>query len=274
MSNTASPAVQRPRDLRLYAGLAIFAVALCAALAPGLFTAQNPLDNDLLSALKPPSAAHPFGTDNIGRDIWSRVVHGASISLSMGLVATAISVSFGALLGLGAGLARPFGRKIAGGLIDILFAFPDLLLALMLLTALGSGPANTAIAIGLSGIPGFARLMQAEVLRLRGSGFIASSATLGIGARAVLLRHLLPNAVGPVIVLGSLFVGKAILYSSALSFLGLGPDRPAPEWGLMLSDAQLYLSIAPWMAIAPGAAIMIVVAASVLVARALRGEKA
>lgn len=259
-------------DMRIVIGLFIFGLFALAALAPQLFTSFDPLSANPLDALKAPSGAHLFGTDNIGRDLWSRIIHGARTSMGMGVGALLISAGVGILLGSIAGLAGKRIDAALNGCFDILFAFPDLLLALLMITILGTGSFNTMLAIGIGGIPGFARVLRGEIIRLRQSAFVESSTALGVSRARVIGRHILPNAIGPVAVLASLYVGKAIIYSSALSFLGLGPARPTPEWGLMLADSQLYLTIAPWFAIFPGAAIMLAAVGSVLLARGLRAS--
>lgn len=262
----------RMPDTRIVIGLSIFGLFALAALAPQLFTGFDPLSANPLDALKAPSGAHLFGTDNIGRDLWSRIIHGARTSMGMGVGALLISAGVGILLGSIAGLAGKRIDAALNGCFDILFAFPDLLLALLMITILGTGSFNTMLAIGIGGIPGFARVLRGEIIRLRQSAFVESSTALGVSRARVIGRHILPNAIGPVAVLASLYVGKAIIYSSALSFLGLGPARPTPEWGLMLADSQLYLTIAPWFAIFPGAAIMLAAVGSVLLARGLRAS--
>lgn len=258
------------RNPYLLGGVTILGVLVLAALFPHLFSSIDPLEADPLNALQPPSAINWMGTDNIGRDIWSRVIAGTRTSIGMGLGATLIAAGIGTLLGVLAGLAGKKLDSILNGLFDVLFAFPDLLLALLMITVLGTGSFNAMLAIGLGGIPGFARMMRGEIISIRHSSYIESSTALGVSRHKVIVKHIIPNAIGPVAVLASLYVGKAIIYSSALSFLGLGPDRPTPEWGLMLADAQLYLGLAPWVAVFPGGAIMIAAIGSVLLARGLQ----
>jgi len=254
----------------LVTGAAILLAFVLPAVMPHFFASFDPLETDPLGALQAPGLAHLLGTDNLGRDIWSRIVHGARTSIGMGTGATLIAAGIGTVLGVGAGLAGKRIDAALNGFFDVLFAFPDLLLALLMITVLGTGSLNTMLAIGIGGIPGFARMMRGDVIRIRQSGFVEASITLGVSPRLTAWRHVIPNAIGPVAVLASLYVGKAIIYSSALSFLGLGPERPTPEWGLMLADSQLYLAMAPWVAIFPGIAIMLATIGSVLLARGLR----
>lgn len=253
----------------------IWGMLLLAAVAPQLFTSLDPIQSNPVKALKPLGAeGHLLGTDYLGRDVWARVVHGARSAMAMGLGATAIALVGGMLLGLAAGLGGKRLDDILNGCFDVLFAFPDLLLALLMITMLGAGSFNALLAIGIAGIPPFARLMRGEIRRIRNSEFVVSSVALGVPKGSIVLRHIIPNALGPVVVLASLFVGRAIIYGASLSFLGLGPARPTPEWGLMLADSQLYLGIAPWLAIFPGVAITLAAAGSVIFARALRRTEA
>lgn len=255
----------------LVAGVAILSLLSLVAVCPQLFTGIDPLRTSPLAALKPIGTPdHWLGTDYLGRDIWSRIVHGSRTGMMMGVGAMAIAVFFGSILGAWAGLSGRRMDAALNGSFDVMFAFPELLLALLMITMLGAGSFNAMLAIGIGGIPSFARMMRGEIRRIRFSGFIESSTALGVPRATNIRRHMLPNAIGPTVVLASLFVGRAIIYGASLSFLGLGPARPTPEWGLMLADAQLYLGMAPWVAIFPGAAIMLAATGSVLLARGLR----
>ena len=260
------------RKLLLFGGC-IWGLLLLAALAPQLFTALDPIQSNPIKALKPlGTEGHLLGTDYLGRDVWGRLVHGARLATAMGLGATAIALVGGIILGLIAGLGGRRLDTLLNGCFDVLFAFPDLLLALLMITMLGAGSFNALLAIGIAGIPSFARMMRGEIRRIRNSEFVISSVALGVSKSDLVLRHIIPNALGPVVVLASLFVGRAIIYGASLSFLGLGPARPTPEWGLMLADAQLYLGMAPSLAIFPGIAITLAAAGSVILARAMRSS--
>ncbi len=249
----------------------IWGALVLAALFPALFTGYDPLQSNPIAALKPiGTEGHLLGTDYLGRDVWARLVYGARSAIGMGLGAMAIAATVGVLLGLLAGLGGKWLDNLLNGLFDILFSFPDLLLALLMITMLGAGSLNALVAIGIAGIPSFARLMRGEIRRIRNSEFVQSSVALGVPRFTNIWRHIIPNALGPVAVLASLFVGRAITYGASLSFLGLGPARPTPEWGLMLADAQLYLSMAPGLALFPGLAITLAAAGSVLFARSIR----
>lgn len=261
---------RRLAHVELIIGLVIVVALALLAIAPGLFTSQNPLQTNYAAVLARPSAAHLLGTDNLGRDTWSRIVYGARASLEAGFGATVISVVVGSAFGVAAGVSGKVGDTILGRIIDVLFAFPSLLLALMAVVMLGTGEVNVMVAIGIADIPGFARIMRGEIFRLRNRPFVKSAIALGVPRRTVLWRHTLPNAVGPLLVLGTVNVGTSIIWISALSFLGLGTAPPQPEWGQMLSDAQLYLGVAPWVAIFPGIFIMLSVLGFGMVGRGLQ----
>ncbi|WP_449396067.1 ABC transporter permease [Devosia riboflavina] len=233
------------------AGLILVFMAVCAV-APGFVAPYDPYAPDLLASLKPPSTAHIFGTDQLGRDIFSRVVHGASYSLYIGLCATALAVAAGILIGLSAGVAGGFIDLALMRVIDVLLAFPGLLMSMAVVAFLGTGVTNILIAIAIASIPGYARIVRAQVMVVRTSGYVEAARVLGQPPMRTLLRHILPNTVGPLIVLSTLGIGSAILQSAALSYLGLGPKAPTPEWGLMLSEGQGYLRRGWWVGIFPG----------------------
>lgn len=254
--------------------LAVLLVALVvlAAVAPTLLSGQDPLRGVPADKLTGPSGAHPFGTDQLGRDVLARVVHGASLSLRATLVAVAFALVVGGLAGLLAGFLCGWVDAVLMRVVDVVLAIPALLLSLALVTALGFGTVQIALAVGIASVAGFARLMRAEVLRVRTSVYV--EAARGVGARwwTVLGRHVLPNARGPVVVLATLELGTAILAVSSLSFLGYGAPAPAPEWGALVADGRNYLASSWWLTTLPG----LVVAATVLsvnrIARALDGE--
>lgn len=235
----------------LLAGLILAFMAVCAV-APGFVAPYDPYAPDLLASLKPPSAAHIFGTDQLGRDIFSRVVHGASYSLYIGLCATALAVAAGIVIGLSAGVAGGFIDLALMRVIDVLLAFPGLLMSMAVVAFLGTGVTNILIAIAIASIPGYARIVRAQVMVVRTSGYVEAARVLGQPPMRTLMRHILPNTVGPLIVLSTLGIGSAILQSAALSYLGLGPKAPTPEWGLMLSEGQGYLRRGWWVGIFPG----------------------
>jgi len=207
------------------------AAVTVAAFAPGLLSAVDPLRAIPSAKLSEPSWQHPFGTDQLGRDLFSRVVHGAGLSLGAALIAVSVGLVAGTLVGLVAGFLRGWVDGLLMRAVDVLLAIPALLLSLALVTALGFGTVKVAIAVGITSIAACARIMRSEVLRVRESAYIEAATAGGARRSRVLLRHLLPNAGGPVLVLGTLEIGTAILAVSALSFLGYGAVPPTPEWG-------------------------------------------
>ena len=244
----------------LVAPLAFVLLLVAAAAVPHWFTALAPDAVDTDAILLPPGLAHWFGTDQLGRDVFTRVVHGTSQSLGIGLGATLIGCAGGVLLGTAAGLAPPILQRLLVRLIDILLAFPEILLALLIIAVLGRGPTNTLLAVGLSSIAGYARLVRSQVLRVWQSGYVEHAVSLGEATPAIIARHVVPNAIRPLVVLATIGVGNAVLSASALSFIGLGVVPPAAEWGALLADGRNFLDTAPWISFLPAT----VVAASVI----------
>ena len=247
--------------------LGVFALLVVAAVAPSLLAPQSPLASDPANSFAGPSAEHWLGTDQLGRDQFSRLVHGARYSILLGIGATLIGLTGGIVLGVVAGYARGTWDRAITRLLDVLLAFPDVLVALVTITVLGPGEWSLIWAVGLGRIPGSARLVRGEVLRVRETGFVRSGIGLGLSPARLVVRHVLPNSLGPVLVHAVLGVGVSIIFGASLSFLGLGAVPPTPEWGLMLSEARQYLSIAPWVAIWPGLLITITVVSITVVGR-------
>ncbi len=245
---------------------------LVAAFGPGLFASGDPLTGTPSQAFRPPGAAHWFGTDELGRDLYVRVVHGAALSLKATLIAVAVALVAGGLLGLLAGFAGRWIEDVIMRFVDVLLSIPALFLSLALVTALGYGTVKVAVAVGVASVATFARVMRAEVLRVRQAVFVEAARSCGVRWYGVLARHVLPNAIGPVLVLATLDFGTAILAVSALSFLGYGAPPPAPEWGTLIADGRNYLANAWWMTALPGLAIAATVLATNRIARALDGE--
>jgi peptide/nickel transport system permease protein len=234
----------------------VLLVGLAAILAP-LIAPFDPADMGVGPSLAPPSPAHLFGTDTFGRDIFSRVLHGAQSSLTVGLVAVAIEATFGVLLGLIAGYYGGWIDGVLMRIIDVLLAFPGILLALAIVSVLGISLTNLMIAVGIGGIPSFARLIRGSTLTVKENLYVTVARSIGARDRAMIARHILPNVASPIIVYATLRVAFAIIATSSLSFLGLGAKPPSPEWGVMLSDGREFLRIAPWVTTFPGLAIMI-----------------
>ena len=246
--------------------LALIAVALLApVLAPHDPVKINPPDG-----LKPPGKEFWFGTDQFGRDVFSRVIWGARISLRIGVIAVLISVGGGVPLGLAAGYYGGWLDLAIMRLIDLMLAFPGILLALVVVTILGPGLSNVMLAVGIYGIPSYARVVRGSVLVVRGQPFIEAAEAVGCPTIRVVARHLLPNVVAPIIVLSSLNVAGAILTSAALSFLGLGAQPPTPEWGALLNAGRDWVRDAWWLTTFPGLAIMLTVLAINMLGDGLR----
>ena len=241
------------------AGLAIVVIfALMAVVTPLLHEYDAKTDSNLTARLKPPSQEHLFGTDSLGRDILVRVLHAARISLGLGVSSVAVAAVVGALLGLVAGYAGGRTDLVIMFCMDILLAFPGTLLAIAIVAMIGPGLRNSLLAISLVAIPIYARISRGAVLELREQEFVTAARGLGGGDRRVLLRHILPNSLPPLIVQTTLAIAFAILEAAALGFLGLGAQPPTPEWGAMLADSYKYFTSGSWWVFFfPGAAIML-----------------
>ncbi|MCW2255621.1 peptide/nickel transport system permease protein [Providencia alcalifaciens] len=262
------------RYLFKYGGLwlpaLIVAILFLAMFFPTWFTHYAPDEVDLTAILQPPSAQHWFGTDQLGRDVYSRVVYGTSLSLSIGLGATLIACIGGILLGNAAVLAPNFIKHPLVRLLDIMLAFPDLLLALLVIAVLGRGPENTMLAVGVAAIAGYARLVRSQVLLVKSSGYVEHAVALGTPAARIIFRHIIPNTLRPLVILATIGVGHAVLAASALSFLGLGVTPPVAEWGALLADGRNYLDIAPWVSLMPATVIALSVIVITLLGRKIQ----
>jgi peptide/nickel transport system permease protein len=241
------------------AGLAIVCgIVLVAVLAPLVHHYDPKTDSSLGDRLQPPSGAHPFGTDSLGRDNLVRVVHAARVSLGLGVSSVVVAAVLGSLLGLVAGYAGQRVDLVLMFCMDIMLAFPSTLLAIAIVAMIGPGLRNSLLAISTVAIPIYARIARGAVLELRDQEFVTAARGLGGSARRVLLGHILPNALPPLIVQTTLAIAFAILEAAALGFLGLGAQPPTPEWGAMLADSYKYFaSGAWWVFVFPGAAIML-----------------
>jgi peptide/nickel transport system permease protein len=246
-------------------GLLVVAAAFGPALAP-----YDPNQVDVLGRLQPPSGAHPFGTDELGRDVLSRVLVAARLSLVVGAVAVGIALTVGVVLGLVAGFYGRWVDDVTMRMMDVLFAFPAILLAIAILAVLGPGVTNAMIAIGIVYTPIFARITRASVLSVREEVYVRAARSLGVGDVRLLRLHVLPNVSAPIIVQTSLSLAFAILSEAALSFLGLGIQPPDPSWGRMLFEARGFVQQAWWMGVFPGAAIFLTVLSFNVIGDALR----
>lgn len=267
--------VARPRVGRivaLSAAGAVLAVVALAAVSPGLLATHDPLLTDVRATLQPPSAAHLFGTDQSGRDVYSRVVHGAARSVGIGLLATGLALVVGVVAGSLSAVAPRFVDAAAMRVVDVLLAFPEFLVALLVVAVLGPGAANVALAVTLAAVPVYVRLARAQTRSLAAAEHVEAARIIGVPAVLVHVRHVLPGVVGAVSVFATIGVGTSILAAAGLSFLGLGPTEPTPEWGLMLSAGRNLLLQAPWVALFPGLAITATVVSISVVGRILRAR--
>lgn len=262
-------ALRRPLVVVSFVWLLLVVVA---AVWPSLLAPGDPLGGTPADNLQPPSAAHWFGTDQLGRDLYTRVVHGTALTVSASAIAVAVGVVVGSLVGLVSGFVGGRTDAVLMRVTDVLLAVPGLLLSLAVITALGFGTVNVAIAVGIASVASVARVLRAEVLRIRTAAYVEAARASGNGWTAVLLRHVLPNALGPVIVLAVLEFGTAILAVSALSFLGYGAPPPAPEWGALVSSGRDYLRGAWWLTTLPGLTIAVTVLAANRLSRGLDAE--
>jgi peptide/nickel transport system permease protein len=239
-------------------GLIVLLFVSIAILAP-LITPYPPNEGDLTKRLKPPSREYLLGTDPLGRDLLSRVIYGARISLQIQVVAVFIALVIGTLLGLIGGYYGGKFDHLIMRLMDILLAFPGIFLAISIIAVLGPGLANLMLAAGIYSIPQFARIVRGSVLSLKEKEFIEAARAVGEDDFSILFRYLLPNSIAPIIIQTTLRMATVLLTASGLSFLGLGVQPPTAEWGAMLSNARAYLITAPHVATVPGLAIMLVV---------------
>jgi len=238
------------------AGLVVTVLlVLVAVLAPWL-APRDPLSQDLVSRLQPPSAQHPLGTDNYGRDVLSRLIWGARLSLTVAVMAPALGLSIGTAMGLAAGYFRGWTDLLVMRLVDVLLSFPGILLALAIAAALGSGVGKVVLAIGIATVPQFARVARGSTLSAREAEYVEGARAAGAGHLRIVLRHILPNIAAPLIILTTLRMATAILYEASLSFLGIGVAPPTPTWGGVIADGRNLLRDAPWISMFGGLATM------------------
>ena len=241
-----------------------------AAIVPSWIAPTGALDMDPAQAFTAPGAAYWFGTDESGRDVFSRVIFGARSSLLIGVLATVIGLGVAVILGATAGMGTKAVDFGVSRFLEVLFAFPGLLLALLVITILGPGVVTTTIAVGLSAAPGYARMIRSQVLSVRRSGYVEAAIAQGKSRAFIIRHHILPNVAAPLFVLATLGVGQAIVWASSLSFLGLGATPPDPEWGSMLSQGRLYIGNAWWLTFFPGLFIVFSAATTTLLGHAIQ----
>jgi peptide/nickel transport system permease protein len=252
-------------------GLIVILVLILSAIFAPWIAPFDPRDQDFSVALSSPNRTHWMGADQLGRDTFSRVVYGSRVSLQVGIIAVGISLAIGTTLGLIAGYAGvSFIDSIIMRFMDALLAFPALVLALAITAALGPSLTNVMIAVGIVGIPVYARLVRGQVLSVRQREYVEAARTVGVPDYLIVIRHIFPNVTAPLIVQASIGVAVAIIAEASLSFLGLGVQPPTPSWGGMISVGKDWLSRAPWMSFAPGLAIFVTVLAFNFVGDALR----
>ncbi|MEB2847203.1 ABC transporter permease subunit [Rhizobiales bacterium RZME27] len=232
---------------------------VAAAIFAPLISPADPYYQDLLATMEPPSFAHPFGTDDNGRDILTRVLYGARISLLEVVLSVGLAVMVGVPLGIFSGMSGRYIDQAVMWAMDILFAFPGIVLAILIVSVLGTSLANLMIAIAIFSVPVYARLARNLTLGLKSMDYVEAAISLGISRRRIMIHYILRNAIGPIIVQSTLTAGTVILSAASLSFLGLGAQPPLPEWGAMMSDGRNYLGLNIWMSLFPGLAIMVTV---------------
>ena len=277
----AQPRRARPRaglgrlaPIGLALAVGVLVLALLLAVAPSLFTGHSAVAGVAGQQLKAPSLVHWLGTDELGRDVFARIVHGARYSLSGAVIAVGIGLGLGTLIGLLAGAVGGRTDGVLMRLVDVMLAIPTLLLSLAFIVILGFGHAQVAAAVGITSIASFARLVRSEVMTVRRSDYVEAAFGSGGTFAAVLWRHILPNSMTTVLAYAALQLGWAILQISALGFLGYGAPPPTPEWGLMIAEGRNYMARAWWLTVFPGLATILVVLAANRVGRALaRGNR-
>lgn len=256
----------------LAAALGVLALVMVAVIAPGVLAPADPLQTDVRAALLPPSAEHLFGTDQSGRDVYTRVVHAARLSVGIGLIATVVAVAAGLVVGAIAGIAPRVVDAVMMRVNDVLMAFPEFLVALVVVAVLGPGLTNIVLAVTLAAAPVYVRLARVQTRTGRLAEHVEAARILGVPPLRAFRRHVLPGVLGALSVLATIGIGSSILAAAGLSFLGLGPGEPTPEWGLMLAGGRNVLGQAWWVAVFPGLAITLTVVAATVVGRVLRAR--
>lgn len=268
-SRTRARRIPRAGAVSLALAIAVIVLVLGFSIAPGLFTSHDPAVGIPRDKFTPPGAQFWLGTDHLGRDLLTRIIHGSASSMSSAVIAVAIGLAVGGVLGLLSGFLGGVVDAVVGRVVDVLLAIPSFLLAVVIVTALGFDTRNAAIATGISAVAVFARLMRAEVIRVRGSVYVEAAYVTGGTRSSVLVQHVLPNAVRPVLSLAVLQFGLAILTIASLAFLDYGDAPPASDWGLLVATGRDYLVHAPWLVVAPGVVIAVVVLSVARISRAL-----
>ncbi len=252
--------------------LAVIVLLALLAIAAPVFAPYDPQAQDYNALLQSPSADHPFGTDRVGRDLLSRVIYGTRISFMVGVVAVGVALAIGTPLGLAAGYFRGAVDELIMRVLDAFIAFPGIIFALAIVAVLGSSLTNVMLAIGITSVPIFARLTRSQVLSLRERDYVLAATSTGASDFRVMARHIMPNATSPLIVQATLGLGFAVLSEAGLGYLGVGVQPPTPTWGSDLNQGSPLLERAPWLSIAPGLAIFVLVLSFNLLGDALRDQ--
>jgi peptide/nickel transport system permease protein len=269
-SRFAVPLAHRPWGL--YLAVAFVGVLAVAAFAPDMLAPRDPFALDYAASLQAPSWTHWFGTDESGRDLFSRVVHGTRTSLLIGLGAAAVGVALALVLGSLAALAPRWIAVPVDRFLEVMFAFPALLLALLLIAITGPSATTEIFAVGLGTAPGYARMVRGQILSAKGSPYVEAATALGHSRPRIIRAHILPNALRPLVAVFALSIGQSIVWASSLSFLGLGVAPPSPEWGALLDAGRAYVTVAGWLIIIPGLVIVAVALAATTLGRHLQAH--
>lgn len=267
MSSVVRALLRRPAGAT---GIVVIILVVLAALFADVVATHDPLDTNPPNAFASPSASNLLGTDNLGRDTFSRVIYGSRTALFVGFISVGIGIVVGIPIGLYSGFFGGWHDESAMRLMDALYAFPAILLALVVIATIGAGMINVSIAIGVTFVPAFSRIVRGSTLSVVAQDYVTAASAVGAGSGRILFRHVLPNVMAPVIVQASLGLAFAIIAEASLSYLGLGAQPPDPSWGLMLQSAQRYIHSHVWLAVYPGVTIVIVVLAWNLLGDALR----
>ncbi|MDQ7905119.1 ABC transporter permease [Phytohabitans sp. ZYX-F-186] len=269
----AGRAAELVRQPMLVLSWLVVAVVIGWAVVPDLFTSYGPYDGDTTASFAPPSLEHWFGTDRLGRDLFARSVYGARTTLIATLLAVVIAFGIGTVVGLVAGFAGGIVDTAVMRVVDVFLAIPSLLLAMVVVSVLGYSTQNIALAVGISSIASFARVMRAEVLSVVTQDYVKAAYGLGVGRLGVMLRHVVPNSLNSVVALAALEVGTAVLAVASLGFLGYGAPPPQPEWGLLVAEGRDFVAVHPWTSILPGVALAIVVIATHRISASFRKDR-
>ncbi|MCS5719681.1 ABC transporter permease [Herbiconiux sp. CPCC 205763] len=269
MTALGQPLLTKPVSAKLAAtpwgfflSIAVLLFFVVAAVFPAALATHDPYAMDFANALHPPSFVFWFGTDESGRDLYSRVIYGTRESLLIGVGATAVSLSLALVLGSLAALSGRFASAAVNRIIEVLFAFPTLLFALLLVAVIGPSAMSQVVAVGVGTAPGYARIIRGQILKAKDSGYVEAAVALGHPRAWILRNHVLPNALRPLVAIFALSVGQSIVWASSLSFLGLGVAPPSPEWGALLDAGKQYITQAGWLTVLPGLVIVVLALAA------------